>query len=55
MLQSLTTLLLLAATSVASPTRIPRRDDHNTGLTWISKDSSLPKIVLVFNAPNIIV
>ncbi|RGP72232.1 asparaginase glutaminase [Fusarium sporotrichioides] len=46
MLQSFITLSLLVSTTIASPTRIPRRDDHNTGLTWISKNSSLPKIML---------
>ncbi|KAM0552481.1 hypothetical protein ACHAPJ_007809 [Fusarium lateritium] len=46
MLNSLATLALLTATSVASPARIQRRDDPNTGLTWISKDSSLPKVML---------
>ncbi|RFN47447.1 l-asparaginase [Fusarium flagelliforme] len=46
MLKSLTTLSLLVATSAALPTRLSKRDDHNAGLTWISKDSGLPKIVL---------
>ncbi|KAJ4006941.1 hypothetical protein NW766_010349 [Fusarium irregulare] len=46
MLKSLTALYLLVAASVALPTRHSKRDDHNAGLTWISKDSSLPKIVL---------
>ncbi|CAG7559335.1 unnamed protein product [Fusarium equiseti] len=46
MIKSLATLSLLVATSVASPTRLSKRDDHNAGLTWISKDSSLPKVVL---------
>ncbi|RBR24783.1 uncharacterized protein FIESC28_02444 [Fusarium coffeatum] len=46
MLKSLTTLSLLVATSVGLPTRHSKRSDRNAGLTWISKDSSLPKIVL---------
>ncbi|KAJ4267791.1 hypothetical protein NW762_003906 [Fusarium torreyae] len=46
MLSSLVTLGLLTATSVASPARIQRREDPNNGLTWISKDSSLPKVML---------
>ena len=48
MLKSLTALYLLVAASVALPTRHSKRDDHNAGLTWISKDSSLPKIVSVY-------
>ncbi|QPC68652.1 hypothetical protein HYE67_010883 [Fusarium culmorum] len=46
MLKSLATLSLLVSASIASPARIPKRNDHNTGLTWISKDPSLPKIML---------
>ncbi|KAH6662625.1 Asparaginase/glutaminase [Plectosphaerella plurivora] len=46
MLRSLATLALLASSCWASPALIQRRDDPNTGLTWIYKDSTLPKVML---------
>lgn len=38
---------LLAANVIASPLQIQKREDPNTGLTWIFKDPSLPKVMQV--------
>jgi len=34
-----------AIAAIASPVDVYKRQDPDTGLTWISKDSSLPKIM----------
>ncbi|RDW84886.1 asparaginase [Coleophoma cylindrospora] len=46
MLQYAVTLVLAATTILASPLEIQKREDPNTGLTWIYKDPSLPKVML---------
>ncbi|KPM39652.1 hypothetical protein AK830_g6906 [Neonectria ditissima] len=43
MLSSLLTTVLVATATIASPLQIQKREDPNTGLTWIYKDPSLPK------------
>lgn len=35
----------LVASACASPLQIQNREDPNTGLTWIYKDDSLPKVM----------
>jgi hypothetical protein len=47
MLVSLATLALAAALSLASPAQVQRRDEPNSGLTWIYKDPILPKVMSV--------
>lgn len=47
MLASLATLALAATLSLASPAQVQRRDEPNTGLTWIYKDPTLPKVMSV--------
>ncbi|KAL3475988.1 Asparaginase/glutaminase [Aspergillus californicus] len=46
MFGSLFTVALLATAGVASPAEVKKREDPNTGLTWIYKNSSLPKVML---------
>jgi hypothetical protein len=38
---------LVVSAAIASPVRIQTQDDPNSGLTWIFKDQSLPKLVYV--------
>ncbi|KAK7398211.1 hypothetical protein QQX98_012414 [Neonectria punicea] len=46
MFSSLTTAVLVATAAIASPLQIQKRNDPNTGLTWIFKDPSLPKVMI---------
>ncbi|KAF2127106.1 Asparaginase/glutaminase [Dothidotthia symphoricarpi CBS 119687] len=46
MLSSILTTALVVTTVVASPLQIQKREDPNTGLTWIYKDATLPKVML---------
>lgn len=47
MFRSLITMALVASAAIASPLQIHSRKDPNTGLTWIYKNSSLPKVMQV--------
>ncbi|PYH89068.1 Asparaginase/glutaminase [Aspergillus ellipticus CBS 707.79] len=38
--------LVAATTALASPVQVQKREDPNTGLTWIYKNTSLPKVML---------
>ncbi|KAK8843918.1 hypothetical protein IAR55_006710 [Kwoniella newhampshirensis] len=46
MLRSLIAAAFTVSAVLASPLQIQKRDDPNSGLTWIYKDSSLPKVML---------
>ncbi|RAH75037.1 asparaginase [Aspergillus aculeatinus CBS 121060] len=46
MLISLISTAAIAAMAVASPLEVRKHEDPNTGLTWIYKDPTLPKVML---------
>lgn len=47
MFRTLVATALVATTVIASPSQIYTREDPNSGLTWIYKDKSLPKVMQV--------